>query len=162
MARPRIPTPIPHLSYDGKVSIAHNGIIENHAKLRRRLEADGIEFESETDSEVIAHLIARHMESGDSLLAATKKTSRRLKGLSVILAISADEPDAVVGIRIGYAGSLMMGESADAWILASNAAAMPSDVNAVTHIDHCEAVRISPDGATIVDVAGKPVQKRNL
>ncbi len=149
----------PHLSYDGKVSIAHNGIIENHAKLRRRLEADGIEFESETDSEIIAHLIARHMEAGDSLLNATKKTSRRLKGLSVILAISADEPDAVVGVRIGYAGSLMMGESADAWILASNAAAMPSDVNAVTHIDHCEAVRINPDGATIIDVAGKPVEK---
>ena len=149
----------PHLSYDGKVSIAHNGIIENHARLRRRLEADGIEFESETDSEVIAHLIARHMESGDSLLTATKKTSRRLKGLSVILAISGDEPDAVVGVRIGYAGSLMMGESGDAWILASNAAAMPSDVNAVTHIDHCEAVRISPEGAIIVDVAGKPVDK---
>ena len=149
----------PHLSYDGKVSIAHNGIIENHAKLRRRLESDGIEFKSETDSEVIAHLIARHMESGDSLLTATKKTSRRLKGLSVILAISADEPDAVVGIRIGYAGSLMMGESADAWILASNAAAMPSDVNAVTQIDHCEAARISPDEAMIVDVAGKAVEK---
>lgn len=149
----------PHLSYDGNVSIAHNGIIENHARLRRRLEADGIEFESETDSEVIAHLIARHMESGDSLLTATKKTSRRLKGLSVILAISADEPDAVVGVRIGYAGSLMIGESLDAWILASNAAAMPSDVNAVTHIDHCEAVRISPDGAIILDVAGKPVEK---
>ena len=152
----------PHLSYDGRVSIAHNGIIENHAKLRQRLEADGIEFESETDSEVIAHLIARHMESGDSLLTATKKTSRRLKGLSVILAISADEPDAVVGVRIGYAGSLMMGESAEAWILASNAAAMPSDVSAVTHIDHCEAVRISPDGATIVDVAGKLVEKESV
>ncbi len=152
----------PHLSYNGKVSIAHNGIIENHAKLRSRLEADGIEFKSETDSEVIAHLIARHMEAGDSLLTATKKTSRRLKGLSVILAISADEPDAVVGIRIGYAGSLMMGESADAWIIASNAAAMPSNVNAVTHIDHCEAVRISPDGATIVDVYGKPVVKESV
>lgn len=149
----------PHLSYDGKVAITHNGIIENHAKLRHRLEAGGIEFESETDSEVIAHLIARHMESGDSLLAATKKTSRRLKGLSVILAISADEPDAVVGVRIGYAGSLMMGQSADAWILASNAAAMPADVNAVTHIDHCEAVRISPNGSMIVDVAGKLVEK---
>ena len=152
----------PHLSYDGKVSIAHNGIIENHAKLRRRLEDEGIGFESETDSEVVAHLIARHMKAGDSLLVATKKTSRRLKGLSVILAISADEPDAVVGVRIGYAGSLMMGESADAWILASNAAAMPSDVNEVTHIDHCEAVRISPDGAMIVNVAGKPVEKESV
>ena len=152
----------PHLSYDGKVAIAHNGIIENHAELRRRIQADGIEFKSDTDSEVIAHLIARHMQTGDSLLTATKKTSRRLKGLSVILAISADEPDAVVGIRIGYAGSLMMGESADARILASNAAAMPSDVNAITHIDHCEAVRISTEGITILDVTGKPAQKQSV
>ena len=99
----------PHLSYDGKVAITHNGIIENHAELRRRLGRDGIEFSSDTDSEVVAHIIARHMEAGDSLLSATKKASRRLKGLSVILAISADEPDTVVGIRIGYAGSF------DAW-----------------------------------------------
>ncbi len=152
----------PHLSYDGKVSIVHNGIIENHAKLRRRLEADGIEFKSETDSEVIAHLIARHMGSGDSLLTATKKTSRRLKGLSVVLAISADEPDAIVGVRIGYAGSLMMGKSGNAWILASNAAVMPSDVNAITHIDHCETVRISAAGVMIVDVAGKVVEKESV
>ena len=80
----------------------------------------------------------------------------------MILAISADEPDAVVGVRIGYAGSLMMGQSADAWILASNAAAMPSDVNAVTHIDHCEAVRINPDGAIIVDVDGNLVEKESV
>ena len=149
----------PHLSFDGKVAIAHNGIIENHAELRRRLEADGIEFRSETDSEVVAHLIARHMVAGDSLLTATKKASRRLKGLSVVLAISADEPDAVVGVRIGYAGSLMLGESGDGWILASNSAAMPPDVNAVTHIDHCEAVRISSSSAMIVDVTGNLVEK---
>ncbi len=149
----------PHLSYDGKVAIAHNGIIENHGRLRAKLEADGIEFASDTDSEVVAHLIARHMQAGDSLLSATKKASRRLKGLSVILAISADEPDAVVGIRIGYAGSLMLGKSGDGWILASNAAAMPRDVNEVVHVDHCEAVRISPDDAMIVDVAGKLVEK---
>lgn len=149
----------PHLSYDGKVAIAHNGIIENHSELKRRLEADGIAFESETDSEVVAHLIARHMEAGDTLLSATKKASRRLKGLSVILAISSNEPDTVVGIRIGYAGSLLLGESADGWMLASNAAAMPTDVNEVTPIDHCEAVSINRNRSMIVDVAGNVVDK---
>ena len=152
----------PHLSYDGKVAITHNGIIENHAELRRRLGRDGIEFSSDTDSEVVAHIIARHMEAGDSLLSATKKASRRLKGLSVILAISADEPDTVVGIRIGYAGSLMLGESDNAKILASNAAAMPPDVTEVTYIDHCEAVRITRDDAEVISVLGAPVEKARL
>ena len=152
----------PHLSYDGKVAITHNGIIENHAELRRRLGRDGIEFSSDTDSEVVAHIIARHMEAGDSLLSATKKASRRLKGLSVILAISADEPDTVVGIRIGYAGSLMLGESDNAKILASNAAAMPPDVTEVTYIDHCEAVRITRDDAEVISVLGAPVEKASL
>ena len=152
----------PHVSYDGNVAIAHNGIIENHAELRRRLEKDGIEFSSETDSEVVAHLIARHVEAGDSLLSATKKASRRLKGLSVILAVSAYDPDTVVGVRVGYAGSLLLGESADGYVLASNVAAMPEDVNDVTPIDHCEAVRISRDCAVIVDVAGKVVDKPSV
>ena len=93
----------PHLSYDGKVAIAHNGIIENHTELRRNLAVEGIEFKSETDSEAVAHMIARYMEGGDSLLEATQRTGNELKGLSVILAVSSSEPDAIVGTRIGYA-----------------------------------------------------------
>ena len=149
----------PHLSYDGKVAIAHNGIIENHVELRRRLTADGIEFKSETDSEAVAHMIAQFMEDGDSLLAATERVGTQLDGLSVIVAMSAHEPGEIVGIRIGYAGSLILGESRDARILASNAAAMPPDVTEVIHIDHCEAVRINSQEAEIVSVVGSPVHK---
>ena len=149
----------PHLSYDGKVAIAHNGIIENHAELRCRLNRLGIEFTSETDSEVIAHLIAKHMSDGESLLDATKLVGRELEGLSVIVAVAEDEPDVVVGIRIGYAGSLILGSSKDANILASNTAAMPPDVTEVVHINHCEAVRIDRDSVEIVNVEGLPIRK---
>ena len=149
----------PHVSYDGKVAIAHNGIIENHTELRRNLISAGIDFESDTDSEAIAHMIARYMELGDSLLEATQRTGNELEGLSVILAISSSEPDAIVGIRIGYAGSLILGEANGARILASNTMAMPTEVTAVTHIDHCEAVRITRDTAEIVDVIGATVVK---
>ena len=152
----------PHLSYDGKVAIAHNGIIENHLDLRRRLIADGIELKSETDSEAVAHLIARHMAEGDSLLDATMRVGQDLEGLSVILAVSAAEPGAIVGIRIGYAGSLILGASHDAHILASNTAAMPTDVTEVVHIDHCEAVRIDRDDVKIVSVVGSPVRKSSV
>ena len=149
----------PHLSFDGKVAIAHNGIIENHVKLRRRLNALGIELKSETDSEAVAHLIALYMNEGDSLFDATKRVGQELEGLSVIVAVSADEPDVVVGIRIGYAGSLILGSSDDANILASNVAAMPPDVTEVVHIDHCEAVRMDRDGFEVVNIEGKSIQK---
>ena len=152
----------PHLSYDGKVAIAHNGIIENHTELRRSLAVEGIEFKSETDSEAVAHMIARYMEGGDSLLEATQRAGNELKGLSVILAISESEPDAIVGIRIGYAGSLILGEANGARILASNAMAMPPEVTTVTHIDHCEAVRITRDDAEIVSVIGAPMIKSSV
>ncbi len=144
----------PHLSYDGKVAIAHNGIIENHLELRNQLHAEGIDFRSETDSESIAHLIAQSMYNGLSLLDATKQVSTALQGLSVILAISADEPDAIVGLRVGYAGSLIAGKSRDANVLASNTAAMPSDVAEATYIDHCEAVYMDRDNVEIVNVDG--------
>ena len=152
----------PHVSYDGKVAIAHNGIIENHLALRRQLIADGVELQSDTDSEAVAHLIARQMADGASLLDATIKVGQDLEGLSVILAMSADEPGVIVGIRIGYAGSLILGSSRDANILASNTAAMPQDVTEVVHIDHCEAVRISRDDVEVVNVDGSPVRKTNV
>ena len=152
----------PHLSYDGKVAIAHNGIIENHAELRASLTAQGVDFKSETDSEAVAHIIARYMENGDSLLEATKRASNLLEGLSVILAVSVVDPNEVVGVRIGYAGSLVYGEARDARVLASNALAMPTDVSSVIHIDHCEAIRITRDDAEIVSVVGKPVHKTSI
>ena len=149
----------PHLSYDGKVAIAHNGIIENHLEIRSRLNADGIDFKSETDSEAVAHLIAQSMDSGFTLLEATKQVGNVLQGLSVILAMSADEPGAIVGLRVGYAGSLISGTSQDANILASNTAAMPSDVSEVTYIDHCEAVYMDRDGIEIAHVNGSRLFK---
>ena len=149
----------PHLSYDGKVAIAHNGIIENHLELRRELTSQGIEFVSDTDSETLAHLIARHMEHGSTLLEAVQATSKQVQGLAVIVATSCSESGTVVGIRIGYAGSLILGRSADAHVLASNTAAMPPEVNEVTYVGHCEAVELTRDRAIICDAHGRSVAK---
>ncbi len=152
----------PHVSYDGKVAIVHNGIIENHAELRRKLVEQGIEFKSDTDSEAIAHIIARYMEGGESLLGATRLAGMELEGLAVIVAMSSDEADGIVGMRVGYAGSLILGRSQDAYILASNTAAMPADVSEVLHIDHCETVRIDRHGYESVSVDVSHVVKRGV
>ncbi len=89
----------PHAS--GQVSVVHNGIIENHAPLRAELIADGFVFESQTDTEVIAHLLERAQQRGFSLLDAVTQTVARLHGAYAIVAISAREPGTLVGARLG-------------------------------------------------------------
>ena len=89
----------PHVS--GPTSVVHNGIIENHAALREELRADGFEFTSQTDTEVIAHLLERAQRRGLDLLAAVRDTVQRLHGAYAIAAVSAREPDVVVGARYG-------------------------------------------------------------
>ena len=133
----------PHISFDGKVVIAHNGIVENYGAIRADLISRGISFASETDSEAIAHLIALRCGSGESLLEATRKVALSLHGLSVILAMSTDEPSVIVGARTGRAGSLILGQSSEGdYFLTSSVSGMPSDVKSVIDIDHCEAVKI--------------------
>lgn len=133
----------PHVSFDGKVVIAHNGIVENYGAIREDLTARGIRFASETDSEAIAHLIALRCELGESLHESTRSVALSLHGLSVILAMSCDEPGVVVGARTGRAGSLILGESAAGdFYLTSSVSGMPSDVKTVIDIDHCESVKI--------------------
>src|SRR5262245_51064124 len=99
----------PHLSADGRVAVIHNGIIENFAKLRAELEASGVEFQSDTDTECAAHLIAAELatltaepghESGAAALAeAMRRVCRRLEGAFTLLAIDREAPGAVVGAR---------------------------------------------------------------
>lgn len=133
----------PHRSFDGKVVIAHNGIVENHAELRRALTARGIVFASETDSEAIAHLIALGCADGESFDAATRRVALELQGLSVIVAMHADEPGVVIGARTGHAGGLVYGESDDASWVVSSMIGMPDRVGEVYTVDHCQSVRLS-------------------
>lgn len=135
----------PHVSYNGKVAIAHNGIVENHEELRRSLMSRGIAFLSQTDSEAIAHLIALRCQDGDDLHHAARQVALTLEGLSVIVAMSSDEPGVIVGVRTGHAGSLILGESSEGAYLTSSISGMPDDVQQITNIEHCEAVKIAPD-----------------
>lgn len=158
----------PHTSFDGKIVIAHNGIVENYGAIRSDLTSRGIRFVSETDSEAIAHLIALRCRSGDSLLEATREVALSLDGLSVILALSTEEPSVVVGARTGWAGSLILGQSSEGdYYLTSSVSGMPSDVKSVIDIDHCEAVQIGRDEPPVLttldgsEVVDKPARFLN-
>jgi glucosamine--fructose-6-phosphate aminotransferase (isomerizing) len=123
----------PHLSSDGRVAVVHNGVIENHTLLRRQLQAAGVVFRSDTDSEVIAQLIARHLD-GD-LVQAVCTVLPMLKGTYGLAVVSPDDPDLVVGARLG--SPLVLGVGRGEHFLASDPAALAGQTDRVVYLqDH--------------------------
>jgi glucosamine--fructose-6-phosphate aminotransferase (isomerizing) len=94
----------PHMGMTGDVVIVHNGIVENYLELRDELIAEGAEFASETDTEVIAHLIERYLTLDGGLPEAARKALNHLRGAHGVVAFSKNEPDKLVAARIGNAG----------------------------------------------------------
>jgi glucosamine--fructose-6-phosphate aminotransferase (isomerizing) len=99
----------PHLGATGRVVVVHNGIVENFLELRDELSAEGVDFNSDTDTEVIVHLVEHHLATGLDLTEAARKTFREIAGAHAIVLLSADEPDKIVCARIGNAGGVVIG-----------------------------------------------------
>ncbi len=99
----------PHLGATGRVVVVHNGIVENFLELRDDLAAEGVRFNSDTDTEVIVHLVEHHLASGLNLTEAARRTFREIAGAHAIVLLSADEPDKIVCARIGNAGGVVLG-----------------------------------------------------
>jgi len=111
----------PHVSADGRIALIHNGIIENFGQLRAELESDGIDFGSDTDTEVAAHLLGREYAVDGDLTEAMTRVCSRLQGAFTLLAVAADDPDTVVGARRN--SPLVVGLGEDEYFLASDVAA---------------------------------------
>jgi glucosamine--fructose-6-phosphate aminotransferase (isomerizing) len=137
----------PHVSYDSKVAVVHNGVIENHARLRRELEASGVEFASETDSEVIAHLVARELESTGDLLTAIGRTTGRLAGEFAIAVISIDDPETVYGAKLK--SPLLLTYNGQEAVLASDQMATSEIAGEVMYLDDGDVVRLRTDAAHV-------------
>jgi len=154
----------PHYSEGGgqQVSVVHNGIIENHEVLRAELKARGYEFRSETDTEVIAHLLHSIVSGGATLFQAVQRTVRRLEGAYAIAAISSTEPHTVVGSRRGSPLLLGVGREGTGRgenFLASDTSALLQVTKYVTYLEEGDVVEIRPDGYAIVDADGQAVQR---
>jgi len=137
----------PHLDTAGRVAIVHNGIIENYTSLKEMLEKEGAVFQSETDSEVIAHLVAYHYD-GD-LERALKSALKHLKGTYGIAAIHADEPGRIVGARNG--SPLVLGVGDGEMLLASDVTALLTHTTSVVYLNDGEVVTMSPTEFRISD-----------
>jgi glucosamine--fructose-6-phosphate aminotransferase (isomerizing) len=153
----------PHLSADGRIAVIHNGIIENFGRLRAELEASGVEFVSDTDTECAAHLLAAEMRAlraagageGPQLLAeGMRRTVRRLEGAFTLLAIDVEVPDAVVAARRN--SPLVVGRGDGENFLASDVSAFIEHTREAVELGQDQVVLITPAGIEITDFAGAP------
>jgi glucosamine--fructose-6-phosphate aminotransferase (isomerizing) len=145
----------PQRDRDENVFVIHNGIIENYHVLKKRLEREGIAFRSETDTEVLAHLIALHF-NGD-LSDAVRKTMAQVEGTFGIGVIHRKTPGEIVVARRG--SPLIIGVSDDGHFVASDVAAMVRYTNKVVHLEENELATVTADGFSISTAQAKPVQR---
>jgi glucosamine--fructose-6-phosphate aminotransferase (isomerizing) len=142
----------PHVSADGRIALIHNGIIENFGQLRAELEADGIEFASQTDTEVAAHLLGREYDENEGLTAAMQRVCSRLQGAFTLLAVAFDDPDTVVGARRN--SPLVVGIGDGEHFLASDVAAFIAYTTDAIELGQDQIVTITRDGVSVVDFDG--------
>ncbi|MGW3010434.1 glutamine--fructose-6-phosphate transaminase (isomerizing) [Streptomyces sp. NPDC001219] len=148
----------PHLDNAGRVSVVHNGIIENFAGLRSELTDRGHELESETDTEVVAHLLAECYSSCGELAEAMRQVCRRLEGAFTLVAVHADEPDVVVGARRN--SPLVVGVGDGEAFLASDVAAFIAHTREAVELGQDQVVELRRDGVTVTDFDGAPAEVR--
>ncbi|MET8377371.1 glutamine--fructose-6-phosphate transaminase (isomerizing) [Streptomyces microflavus] len=148
----------PHLDNAGRVAVVHNGIIENFAALRRELTGRGHALESETDTEVVAHLLAEAFSAGGDLADAMRQVCRRLEGAFTLVAVHADQPDVVVGARRN--SPLVVGVGDDEWFLASDVAAFIAHTRSAIELGQDQVVELSREGVTVTGFDGDLAEVR--
>ena len=146
----------PHASNDGRFAVVHNGIIENYMELRQELQEKGYHFESETDTEVIVHLVEMYYQ-GD-LKRAVMKASARLQGSYALGIVCADEPEKIFVVR--EASPLILGVGIGENFFASDVTALVAYTRNAIYLEDGEFAELTPDSIQVFDCAGHPVQKK--
>ena len=146
----------PHRDCTGKIVVVHNGIIENYLDLKHELEADGHQFETETDTEVVAHLVEREMRD-DGLESAVRRALVQLRGLFGLVLVAADDPEKIVAVRNGPPIVLGMGDGE--FLVASDIPAVLSHTRDVVFLGDEEMAVITRSRVEFTDFSGRTVSK---
>ncbi|MEU0006461.1 glutamine--fructose-6-phosphate transaminase (isomerizing) [Streptomyces sp. NPDC006314] len=149
----------PHLDNAGRVAVVHNGIIENFAVLRAELAERGHELTSETDTEVVAHLLAEEFSVTADLAEAMRLVCRRLEGAFTLVAVHADDPGVVVGARRN--SPLVVGVGEGEAFLASDVAAFIAHTRSAIELGQDQVVELRRDGVTVTGFDGRPAEVRS-
>ncbi len=147
----------PHIGITGEVTAVHNGIIENFFSLRQELEAEGRHFASETDSEVVVHLVEAHMAGGADLETAVRQALTHVKGANAFVFLSSREPDRIVAVRTGNAGGIIVGIGDGEMFVASDIPAILEHTRDMIFIEDGQLVVVTRGGARVTTLDGEPV-----
>jgi len=148
----------PHLGATKEVVVVHNGIVENFLELRDELVAEGVHLESETDSEIIVHLIEKFLSTETDLLSASRKAFALLRGHHGIVVVSSQEPDKIIAARIGNAGGVVIGFGEEEMYVASDIPAILEHTRRVTFLESHQIAVVSEQGLKVQTLEGNPVQ----
>ncbi|BBJ00719.1 glutamine--fructose-6-phosphate aminotransferase [isomerizing] [Ferrigenium kumadai] len=146
----------PHVS-GGDIAVVHNGIIENHDEQRTRLKQLGYLFESQTDTEVIAHLIHHYFQQGGDLFAATRQATAELTGAYAIAVVSRQAPDRLVCARMGCPLLVGLGEGEN--FIASDVSALLSATRRVIYLEDGDSAELTRAGVTLLDRNGQRIER---
>jgi glucosamine--fructose-6-phosphate aminotransferase (isomerizing) len=151
------PNAHPHVS-DGLIAVVHNGIIENHDEKRDELKAQGYVFTSQTDTEVIAHLVHKHYLKDGDLFAAVQAAVKELVGAYAIAVVAKDQPDLLVVARMGCPLLVGVGEGEN--FVASDVSAVLSATRRVMYLEEGDVARITRDAVKVFDIHGAPIERK--
>jgi len=147
----------PHIGSTGEFVVVHNGIVENYLALREELQAEGVEFKSETDTETIVHLVEKFYSAETSLEGAVRKTLGRLKGAHGIVVLSSREPDKIVAARVGNAGGVVIGLGEGENYVASDLPAILEHTRRAVFLETHQMAVITREDVTVTHIQGSPV-----
>jgi glucosamine--fructose-6-phosphate aminotransferase (isomerizing) len=140
------------------VVVVHNGIVENFLELRDELISEGVEFNSDTDTETIVHLVEHYLATGLDLAGAALKTFQQLQGAHGIVLMSADEPDKIICARIGNAGGVVIGLGQGENFIASDIPAILEHTRRVIFLESRQMAIVTQDEVRVESLEGKPIQ----
>jgi glucosamine--fructose-6-phosphate aminotransferase (isomerizing) len=145
----------PHLGSTGEVVVVHNGIVENFLELRRELGDEGVEFSSDTDTEVIVHLVEAYLSTGMDIVEASCKALGHLKGAHGVVIFSSREPDKIVAARIGNAGGVVIGLGEGEMYLASDMPAILEHTRRMVFLESRQMAVVERTGLEVLTLEGE-------
>ncbi len=150
----------PHISKYGDYIVVHNGIVENYLELREELAQDGVTFQSDTDTEVIAHLIEKYAQNGAAhdLTESTRRAALRLRGAQAIVVLSKRSPDRLVALRIGNAGGVAVGLGKDENFIASDVPAILEHTREIVFLESRQMTTVTASGYSVQTLDQQPVR----